>query len=55
MRKLEELKTPHGELAKNFVQTLDKVLNVYVNVFDDVFVSGVKNGQIVYREFKPWS
>jgi hypothetical protein len=55
MRKLDDLQTPHGELAKEFVQSLDKTLNIYINVFDDVYVSGVKNGQIVYRKFKPWS
>jgi hypothetical protein len=54
MRTLNDVTTPNAELAKKFIETLDKVLNVYVGVFNDIFVSGYKDGQIVYREFKPW-
>jgi hypothetical protein len=55
MRNLSDVKSKHAKLAKDFIDTLDKTLQVYVNVFDDIFVSGLKNGQVVYREFKPWS
>lgn len=55
MRNLSEVKSEHAKLAQDFIDSLDKTLQVYVNVFDDIFVSGLKNGQVVYREFKPWS
>lgn len=55
MLKLSNVKSTHVKLAQDFINTLDKTLQVYVNVFDDIFVSGLKNGQVVYREFKPWS
>lgn len=55
MRKLSDVKSEHAKLAQDFINTLDKTLQVYVNVFDDISVSGLKNGEIVYREFKPWS
>lgn len=55
MSKLRDINSEHAKLAQDFMNTLDKPLQVHVNVFGDIFVSGLKNGQVVYREFKPWS
>jgi hypothetical protein len=54
MKTLKEIDTEHGKLAREFVETLDEVLNIYINVFDHISVSGYKNGRVIYREFKPW-
>lgn len=54
MRSIKDVGLPHAKLAQDFVNTLDKTLNVYVGVFDDIYVSGVKDGKVVYREFAPW-
>ncbi len=55
MKTLNDVNSEHAKLVQEFSETLDKTLQVYVNVFDDIFVSGLKNGEIVYREFKPWN
>ena len=55
MKTLKEIDTEHGKLAREFVESLDEVLNIYINVFDHISVSGYKNGRVVYREFEPWS
>jgi hypothetical protein len=55
MRNLKEIKGKHAEDAREFVLSLDEVLNIHVNSFDLVSVSGYKNGTILYREFAPWN